>query len=110
MVYSPQSGISWRPQDALSQMSIIRRTCRRGGKRKFGVVITPILKEGGCGCWLRMTTDAHGAKEMQIELSQQLFNCDDVKGSFDKDSKFCDGIFDMKMLKQNMRDKLEGSA
>ena len=24
--------------------------------------------------------DAHGAKKMQLELSRQLFYCDDVKG------------------------------
>ena len=49
--------------------------------------------------------DAHGTKEIQIELSQQLFNFDDVKGGFDKDSKIGDGICDMKMLKKNMREK-----
>ena len=28
--------------------------------------------------------DAHGAKEMQLELSWQLLYCDDVKGGFEK--------------------------
>ena len=45
---------------------------------------------------------AHGAKEIQLELSQQLFNCDDVKGGVDEEMKFCDGICGAKMLKQNM--------
>ena len=48
---------------------------------------------------------AHGAKEMQLKLSQQLFNCDDVKGDFDEDRKIGDGICGMKMLKQKMREK-----
>ena len=26
-----------------------------------------------------MHKDAHGSKEMQLELSQKLFNCDDAK-------------------------------
>ena len=42
---------------------------------------------------------------MHLRLSQQLFNCDDVKGVFDEDSKIGDGICGMKMLKQNMREK-----
>ena len=33
-----------------------------------------------------------------------------VKVDFDKDSKIGDGIYGMKMLKQNMREKLEGSV
>ena len=45
---------------------------------------------------------AHGAKEMQIDLSKQLFNCDDMKMDFDEDLKNGDGICGMKMLKQNM--------
>ena len=28
--------------------------------------------------------DAHDTKEIHFDLSQQLFNCDDVKGNFDK--------------------------
>ena len=28
----------------------------------------------------KLHKDAHGAKELQLELSQQLFYCDDVKG------------------------------
>ena len=47
---------------------------------------------------------------MQLELSQQLCNCDDVKGRVDKDRKIGDGIFGMNILKQNMREKLQGSA
>ena len=42
---------------------------------------------------------------MQFELSHQLFNCDDVKEGFDKDSKIGDVIFGMKMLKQKMIEK-----
>ena len=30
-----------------------------------------------------MHKDVHGKKEMQLKLSQQLLNCDDVKGGFD---------------------------
>ena len=52
-----------------------------------------------------MHKDAHGAKEMQLELSQQLFNCDDMKVDFDEDSKIGDGICGMKMFKQKMREK-----
>ena len=32
----------------------------------------------------KMHKDAHGAKEMQLELSHQLFSCYDVKGGFDE--------------------------
>ena len=53
--------------------------------------------------------NAHGTKEMKLELLQQLFNCDDTKGDFDEDRKIGDGICGMKMLKQNMRENLEGS-
>ena len=42
---------------------------------------------------------------MQLELSRQLFYCDDVNGGFDKDSNIGDGICVMKMSKQNMRDR-----
>ena len=42
---------------------------------------------------------------MQLELSQQLFNCDYMKGGFDKDRKIGDGICGMEMLKQNTREK-----
>ena len=52
-----------------------------------------------------MHKDAHGAKEMQLKLSQQLFNCDYVKGDFDEDRKVGDGICGMMMLKQNMGEK-----
>ena len=45
---------------------------------------------------------AHGAKEIQLELSKQLFNSDDVKKDFDEDRKMMDGICGMKMLKQNI--------
>ena len=47
--------------------------------------------------------DAHGAKEMQLKLSQQMFNCNDVKGGFDEDREIGDGICGMKMLKQKIR-------
>ena len=47
---------------------------------------------------------AHGAKEMQLELSQQLCYFDDVKGFFDKDRNVGDGICGMKILKQNMKE------
>ena len=49
--------------------------------------------------------DAHGAKEMQLELSQQLFYCDDVKGVFEKYRNIGDGIFGIKMLKQKMKER-----
>ena len=42
---------------------------------------------------------------MLLGLSHQLFNCDDVKMHFDKDSKSCDGICGMKMLKQKIQEK-----
>ena len=51
----------------------------------------------------KLHKNVHGAKEMQIELSQQLFNCDDVKGGFEEDRKIGDGVCGMKMLKQKMR-------
>ena len=51
---------------------------------------------------IKLHKDAHGAKEMQPESSQQLLNCDDVKVCFDRDRKIGDGICCMKMLKQNM--------
>ena len=57
-----------------------------------------------------MRKDAHDAKEMQLKLSQQLFNCDDTKGSFDEDRKIGDGVCGKKMLKQKTRKKLEKSA
>ena len=47
---------------------------------------------------------------MQLDLSQQFLNCDDVKGDFDKDKEIGDNICGMTMLKQNMREKLEESA
>ena len=53
----------------------------------------------------KLHKDAHGAKEMHIELSQQLLNCDYVKGYFEKYREIGDGICGMKMLKQNMREK-----
>ena len=46
-----------------------------------------------------MHNDAHGAKEMQLELSRQLFYFDDVKGGFDKDRNIGDGICGMNILK-----------
>ena len=49
--------------------------------------------------------DAHGAKEMQLELSRQLVYCDDVMGVFDKENNIGDGICGIKMLKQNMRER-----
>ena len=52
-----------------------------------------------------MHKDAHGAKEMQLELSRKLFNCYDVKGDFDKDRNIGDGICGMKRLKQNTRER-----
>ena len=42
---------------------------------------------------------------MQLKLSHQLFNCDDMKGVFDKDRENGDGICGMNILKQNMREK-----
>ena len=45
---------------------------------------------------------------MQLELSQQMFNCDDVKGGFEKDREIGDGICGIKILKKKMREKLEG--
>ena len=52
-----------------------------------------------------MHKDAHGAKEMQLELSQQLFSCDDMKVFFDKYRIIGDGICGIKMSKQNMRER-----
>ena len=52
-----------------------------------------------------MHKDTHGAMGMQLELSHQLFNCDDVKVDFEEDSKIGDGICGMKMLKGNLREK-----
>ena len=48
---------------------------------------------------------AHGAKEMQLELSQELFYFDDMKGFLDKDRIIGDGICGIKMLKQNTRER-----
>ena len=42
---------------------------------------------------------------MQLELSRQLFYCDDVKGGFEKDRNIGDGIRGMKKLKQNIRER-----
>ena len=42
---------------------------------------------------------------MQLELSRQLFYCDDVKVFFDKDRNIGDGIFGMKRLKKNTRER-----
>ena len=53
----------------------------------------------------KLHKDAHGTKRTQLKLSKQMFNCDDVKGVFDKDRKIDDGICGMKMLKQKMREK-----
>ena len=53
----------------------------------------------------KLHKDSYGAKEIQLELLQQLFNCDDVKVDFDEDSKIGDGIYGMNMWKQNMREK-----
>ena len=58
----------------------------------------------------KLHKDTHGAKEIQLGLSQQLFNCDDVKVDFDKDNKVGDGICGMKMLKIKTGEKLEISA
>ena len=49
--------------------------------------------------------DAHGAKEVQLALSQQLFNCDGVKFFYEY-RKIGDGICVMKTLKQKTREKL----
>ena len=54
---------------------------------------------------IKMHKDAHGAKEIQIELSRQLFYCDDLKGWFDKDRKIGDGICGIKMLKPKTRER-----
>ena len=50
-----------------------------------------------------MHKDAHGAKEMQLKLSRQLFYFDDVKGDFVKNRNTGDGICGIKMLKEKMR-------
>ena len=47
---------------------------------------------------------------MNLDLSHNLFNCDDLKGGFDEDSKIGDWVCGMKMLKQKMREKKEGSS
>ena len=52
-----------------------------------------------------MHKDAHGAKEMQFDLSWQLFYCDDVKVGFDKDNNIGDGICGMKILKKKTRER-----
>ena len=49
---------------------------------------------------------AHGAKGMQLKLSQKFFNYDDVKGGFYKDREIGGVICGMKMLKQKMREKI----
>ena len=49
--------------------------------------------------------DAHGAKEMQLELSRQMFYCDDVKGGFEKYRNIGDGICGINMLKQKMKER-----
>ena len=70
-----------------------------------------MLAKDDCGAVLKKISykDAHRTKYIQLELSQQLFNCDDMKGYFDSDRKIGDGICGMKMLKQNTRErKMEG--
>ena len=47
----------------------------------------------------KMHKDAHGAKEMQLELSQQLFNFNGVKRGFAEERKISNDICDMMMLK-----------
>ena len=43
----------------------------------------------------KMYKDAYSAKEMQLNLSQQIFNCYDAKVYFDEDSNIGDGICGM---------------
>ena len=45
MMYSYQSSILWRTDTALSQISRMWKTCRRGGKGKLGGLRTPIMGE-----------------------------------------------------------------
>ena len=42
---------------------------------------------------------------MQLELSRQLFYCDDVKGGFEKYKNIGDGICGINMLKQKMKER-----
>ena len=42
---------------------------------------------------------------MQLDLSQQFFICNNLKGGFEEDRKIGDGICGMKMLKPNTREK-----
>ena len=53
----------------------------------------------------KLHKDAHGAKEMQLELSRQLLYCDDVKGGFEKYRNIGDSIYGITMLKQNMKER-----
>ena len=53
----------------------------------------------------KLHKDAYGAKDMKLNLSQQLFNLDDVIVDFYKESKIGDGICGMKMLKQILEGK-----
>ena len=53
----------------------------------------------------KLHKDAHGAKEMQLELSRQLFYCDDVKGGFEKYKNIGDGICGINMLKQKTKER-----
>ena len=53
----------------------------------------------------KMHKDEHGAKEMQLKLSHQLFYFYDMKGGFDKDRNIGDEICGIKVLKQNTRER-----
>ena len=53
----------------------------------------------------KMHKYAHGAKEMQLELSRKLFYCDHVKGGVEKYRNIGDGICGINMLKQNMKER-----
>ena len=72
------------------------KNSRRVGKGWYGGVPTPIIGGRGCRFWLRttilkiqrqMNKNAHGKKEIQMEFSQQLFNCDDDNGLFSNPEK-----------------------
>ena len=77
------------------------RNANHGGKR------VRMLAEDDYGAISKkkLHKDAHGTKGTQLKLSKQMFNCDDVKGVFDKDRKIDDGICGMKILNQNNREK-----
>ena len=75
----------------------VSKDTNHGGKR------VQMLAEDDHGEILRIFFHkyAHGTKEMQLKLSHQLLNCDDVKGDSDKDKKIggviC-GIYQMSIM------------